>query len=84
MIGVGREVVFLEGSGRPLDAPLKRREAGPEARLEKLQLERLRYQLRLVGQPPLVLVRVQVRVTVPSVAFVMTNGLVVFEVTRSE
>ena len=45
------------------------------------------YQLRLAGQPPLVVpgaVRVQVRVTVPSVALTIVNVLLVFEVDVSE
>ena len=68
---------------RPAD--VKRDEAGPEARLvEALLLVRRDYQVRLVGQPPLVFVRVHERVTVPSTALTIENVLPVLAVAVSE
>src|SRR4051812_43563232 len=59
--------------------PVKREEAGREARLDASDWG-CDYQLLLAGQPPLVLSRVQERVTVPSSFFLMVNVLVVFDV----
>jgi hypothetical protein len=75
----------LRGVDDRLRWPLKRNEAGPEARLVEALLLIVRdYQARLVGQPPLVLVRVQERVTTPVLALAIVNVLPVLAVTTSE
>jgi hypothetical protein len=79
-----RTLWLSTGVGPALNGrPLNDEEAGPKARLSRGDAT-VDYQLRVAGQPPLVLERVQERVTLPSAAFAMVNTLPVFEVTDSE